>query len=119
AAGVVGADSGAIARFEDGTAVFVGRWDEREEMNFPVGLVLPMSDDGTLARVCRTGAAARIDDYASIDGDGARRVRESGVTTVVAAPILVAGDLWGGIAVGARAHRVLPPATEDRLQEFA
>src|SRR4051812_35826503 len=119
AAHVVEADSGAIARFQDGSAVIVGRWDERSELEFPVGLALSTSDDGTIARVYRTGAAARINDYAAIGGDGARRVRASGVTTVVAAPIHVAGGLWGAIAVGARAQRLLPPATEDRLREFA
>jgi signal transduction histidine kinase len=44
-------------------------------------------------------------------------VRETGVRSTVACPIVVEGELWGAIGVGSLA-RSLPPDTERRLADF-
>jgi signal transduction histidine kinase len=119
AASVTGGQAGAVIRFDDDEGVFVGRWDSGVSTGFPVGERIPLADDGAVARVHRTGEVTRIDDYGVLSGEVATRVRRSGMTSVVAAPIQASGATWGVLAVGTTADGVLPPETEDRLREFA
>src|SRR5262245_59992082 len=119
AGSVTGGQSGAVVRFEGDEGVFVGRWDSGVSRAFPVGVRIPLAQDGAIARVHRTGEGTRIDDYDGLSGEVATRVRTSGMTSVVAAPIQASGVNWGALAVGTTADVVLPPETEDRLREFA
>jgi signal transduction histidine kinase len=70
---------------------------------------------GLIANVLRTGQAARVDDYAAIEG-GEAYLRET-LRSAVAVPIHVNGRLWGMIAVGSGEGR-LPNGTEQRMSEF-
>jgi signal transduction histidine kinase len=64
------------------------------------------------------GAAPRIDDYWSLEGETAESVRAAGFSSVASAPVAVSGTLWGPISVGSLGDR-LPSETEERLLEFA
>jgi GAF domain-containing protein len=110
---LLGCDTAAIVRFEaDGWATVMGAHQARrapgERFEPDAGYVV--------ASVQRTGNAARYDtdDPAAA---GMRAVREEGIRSGAAAPIVVDGDLWGAITV-ASLHRSLPVSTERRLAEF-
>jgi signal transduction histidine kinase len=70
---------------------------------------------GLIATVMRTGQAARVDDYAAIDG-GEPYLRDA-LRSAVAVPIHVNGRAWGMIAVGS-GQGPLPPDTEQRMSQF-
>ena len=65
---LLGADGGAVVRFEGGTrGVLIGSWVHEEEPASLVGLSLPLAGASASARVYRTGRAARIEDYRALD----------------------------------------------------
>ena len=61
---LLGAQSSNMVRFDgDGTATVVGGWSDGDVRNVPVGDTVRMDGDTASARVCRTGAPARVDSY--------------------------------------------------------
>ena len=54
---------------------------------------------GAIAEVARTGQAARVDDYAGLDGPTAEHARRTGLRGAVAAPIFVDGRIWGALGL--------------------
>jgi signal transduction histidine kinase/putative methionine-R-sulfoxide reductase with GAF domain len=82
----------------------------------PVGVRIAFERDTLPDRVLRGARAARVDDY--------RRERDAdlaaqfGLRASVAAPITVAGQVWG-MLTATSAAAPLPAATEHRLEEFA
>ena len=118
-AGVLDAESAAVARFEDGTATFVGRWNERPPL-FPEPSQIALADDSAVSRVYRTGSAARVERYDEIDSEVSRRMRGEGYSCAAAAPVSLSGQLWGAVVVAATDVARLPPeTTERRLAAFA
>ena len=63
-----------------------------------------------------TAAPVRIDDWGGISGPTAEAMYRIGYRSTAAAPIVVAGTLWG--AVGIASEKPMPPDTENRLAEF-
>ena len=107
-----------MLRFEgDKSALVVAGSGDRSDI-FPVGLRIPLGGENAATRVFRTGLPARVDDYARATGPIAEKVLPSGLTSVVAAPIVVEGRRWGAIAVGTMGDDPLPPSTESRLAQF-
>jgi signal transduction histidine kinase len=68
--------------------------------------------------VFETGRSARIDNYAEAIGPLADDVREAGIRSAVATPIIVERRLWGMMAAGSSGEAPLPPDTESRLASF-
>jgi signal transduction histidine kinase len=68
--------------------------------------------------VLRTGAPARIDDWGGVKGGGeiADAIFRVGYRSSAAAPIVVAGALWGAVAIAS--EDPLPHDTERRLGAF-
>jgi signal transduction histidine kinase len=64
-----------------------------------------------------TGRPSRRDDDREGFGPTAEAVRELGIQSVVAAPIVVEGRLWGTIGILGRSAR-FPPDTERRMAGF-
>jgi signal transduction histidine kinase len=61
----------------------------------------------------------RVDDWTQFSGPLAHFVRDdAGVTSSVSSPIVVEGQLWGGLAVHTTQDQQLPPDTEGHLEEF-
>ncbi|HEY6692230.1 MAG TPA: GAF domain-containing sensor histidine kinase [Solirubrobacteraceae bacterium] len=83
---------------------------------FPVGVRLSLDGPSVSAAVLDSGRPARIDDYEGLEGSIAPRVRGSGIRSVVGAPIVVEGRVWGLICVGSRER--LPAGIETELQDF-
>jgi signal transduction histidine kinase len=70
----------------------------------------------TIGRVLYSGAPARIDDYSNLPGEIPKLMLRIGYRSTVSAPIVVAGILWGTVAVASA--DVLPPESEGRLAGF-
>src|SRR3954467_13643814 len=137
---LLGAESGLLLCYADDHdhATVVGHYSELDTGQFMIGTVLPVEGDSLTGTVPRTGRAGRMDGYEGVSGEIARRAREGGYRSVVAAPVVVAGGAggggcpWGGGARCVGAGRVwalrvaappreepLPPGTEQRIESFA
>ncbi|MFC5263142.1 GAF domain-containing protein [Kribbella qitaiheensis] len=107
----------AIFRFEsDGTATMMaGRGLLAEEMR--VGQRQTLESPSAIGTVQATGEPARYD----VDDTLRRRLpaflRDWGVRSAVASPIIVERRCWGGISIASR-RDPFPPATEQRMVEF-
>ncbi len=115
---VLEVNASAVFRFEgDDTATIVGRHSRAGDADaFNLGMRLPATEDTGIGRVLRTGAPARIHDYAERPGEIADNMRRMSYRSSVSAPIVVAGILWG--AVGIASAEPLPADTEARLGAF-
>jgi signal transduction histidine kinase len=83
----------------------------------PVGSRLKLESGMVLAKVARTGRAARVDDYRQASGFLGQVTRHTGIRCSVAVPIMVEGSLWG--SMGAATEREQFPAdTEERMAGF-
>lgn len=114
---LLGARSAGTIRFDDASAVVVGRWGTDGGGGFEVATPVPYTDpDGPTARLAREGG--RIDDYSDVPGEAARMMREAGYSAAVAAPILAGGRTWGALFV-LSAGAPFSPDAEQRLRDFA
>ena len=82
-----------------------------------VGDRRPLDGDSVARRVQRTGRAARVDDYAPLDGVLAVDAHARGFRSGAGAPIVVDGKLWGSVVAASR-EQVWPAGTEDRIGQF-
>jgi signal transduction histidine kinase len=114
------ADTAGIGRYEpDGTAVVVVGGAGEDLAKLPVGTRVELPDYTAPAVVWRTGRTAQVgeDLWSSMSDPVADRLRESGIRSVVASPVIVDGRLWGVVdAVTKRGP--FPAGTTDRLADF-
>ena len=101
------------------TARVVGAWSVDGKPRFPVGASLDLDGDTVVAKVLRSGTAQRVDRYEEASGTLAETVRRFGYRAAVAAPVTVAGRLWGVVAAATTSHDGLPEGVERRLGDFA
>src|SRR5258708_28376209 len=80
-----------------------------------------LEGDNIATRVIQSGHSARLDFAELLDAPGsiAARLREMGLRSTVAVPIVVEGQVWGMAAVGSSAPEPLPADTEARIADFA
>ena len=117
---VLGIEGTNLTRFEgDGTQTVLAGWSECGTPIFPVGPGVPLEGDAAVPKVSRSGRPERVDDYGEIDGELAEMIRTAGIASAVAAPIKVAGRLWGAIVATTGRPFSFPPDTEDRIAGFA
>jgi signal transduction histidine kinase len=113
-----GAEAG-IARFEaDGPGlVFAGL--SAGIRGISVGTRWELEDFLACTEVYRTGRPARSESrgWQGASGPIADVLRQNDPVSMVAAPIVVEGDLWGAITV-ADTHGSLPPNAEERVAKF-
>ncbi len=115
---ILEARASAVFRYEgDDTATVVGRHDRDNVGAFALGERIPVDQSMSIGRVLYGGAPARIDDYSILPGDVPKLMLRIGYRSTVAAPIVVAGILWGAVAVASA--EILPPESEGRLAGFA
>jgi signal transduction histidine kinase len=109
-----------MIRYEDdGFATVVGSWAASGTPSFPIGERVPVEGETVTAKLYRSGAPERVDDYAGVEGELAAKLREFGMRSVVGAPIHVAGRLWGAIMVTSELPYAFPAGTEERINSFA
>ena len=119
---LLGADAANLVRFVDLEAeegLIVGKWSEPGIPIAEVGTIVPL-DRGPLDRVRLTGRPARggVDDP-DMSPRLAARLKELGVTSLVAAPITVSGSLWGAVVVSVTGDKTFEETDEERISEFA
>jgi signal transduction histidine kinase len=107
------------ARYDSArTATVVGGWSEDGTLPIPVGTSLDLDRDTVVAKVLRTGEAQRV-RYEEASGSVAETLRRSGYRAAVAAPVSVAGGLWGALVAATESDEPLPEGLERRLCDFA
>ena len=106
---LLSAQAANLVRFgDDMTATAVGAWNDPSARLMPLGMTMPMDGDTATARVYRTGAPARVDNYAGFDGILAEAMRSAGFHSAVAAPVFLDGRLWGAMIVAQRPPEAVP-----------
>jgi GAF domain-containing protein len=113
---LLGTDALRIIRYDGESGVVIASSGEPEVT--PPGFRFPLDGETVAARIFREGKPARQDEYADVSGPIAESVRAAGIRSVVGAPVLVEGQLWGAITTGMTREEPLPPDTESRLGEF-
>jgi GAF domain-containing protein len=104
-----------LSRYEDDAVVVLA---DPQDSGFPVGSRWPFDGDSLSVRVRATGRMARIDDYSDVEGSAGARMRERDSRSAVGVPIVVEGNLWGILCVGAAASLLLPGDIEARIAGF-
>jgi signal transduction histidine kinase len=84
-----------------------------------VGERLALDGDAVAVRIRRTGAPARIDDYRTVEGTLAARLRDMGLRSGVGAPVTIDETTRGALIVGSASTTPLPVGTEARVGDFA
>jgi signal transduction histidine kinase len=114
------APNASVVRYEDDKrATIVGAWPDQADAEWPVGSSLSLDGDTVIVRVRRSGEPERVDGYERVGGALAERLRALGYGSSVAAPVRVAGRLWGVLVASAHAPEDLPVGAERRLLDFA
>jgi PAS domain S-box-containing protein len=107
------------ARFEtDGSATILATRGAADD-GLPEGTRFAIPAGSGIGKVLRTGRPARVDDFDAIEGPIGVALRKHGTGAAVAGPIIVAGRLWGAMAVSAGDPDALPPGSEHRVAQFA
>ena len=115
---VLGADFAAMLTFDDDRKVtLIASWSAAGR-GPRIGTRLPLEGDSVAVRIEDTGAPARMDGYADVEGGTAQFARDLGVRSTVGAPILVDGKLWGALVAATRGREPLPETAEARIAAF-
>jgi PAS domain S-box-containing protein len=114
---VLQVNASAVLRYEsDETATIVGRHNRDSIDVFRIGESLPAEAGSAVGQVLRTGQSARVDDWGGLIGEMAETIFRTGYRSTAAAPIVVAGALWGAVAIAS--EDPLVPESEIRLGGF-
>jgi PAS domain S-box-containing protein len=114
---VLQVNASAVVRYEtDRSATIVGRHNRDNIDVFRVGERLAAEPGTAIGQVLRTGASARVDDWGGLDAEIAETIFRTGYRSTAAAPIVVAGALWGAVAIAS--EDPLAPESETRLSAF-
>jgi PAS domain S-box-containing protein len=113
---ILGVPAISMIRFEsDRAATKIAGWGESP---FPVGTRWTLDDPSVMASVMQTGRPARIDDYATVAGAHADRVRGAGIRSGIGAPIVVEGKSWGVLIAFSTDPEPISADAESRLARF-
>jgi GAF domain-containing protein len=115
---LVGADAGALLRYEGGCNVAVMSSWTRTGRPPAIGTQHPITRGMASWQVLETRKPARVASYAGMPDPGAATARELGWQSAVATPVIVAGQLWGVAIVSSMTAEPLQIGTEQRLAQF-
>ena len=117
---VLGVESTNLVRFDGpDRGRVVGGWSLEAAPVFPVGQEVPLDGPTAVVKVSRSGRPERVDEYSHVGGELSERIRRAGIASAVAAPIKVAGRLWGAVVASSGRPYSLPAGTEERVADFA
>jgi GAF domain-containing protein len=81
---------------------------------------VPENDPGIASQVMKTGKPARVEDHSRVSGPVGEAARTLGVGSVAGAPVVVDGEAWGVLVVGAaRDGPALAADAGERLASFS
>jgi signal transduction histidine kinase len=114
---LLGADATGIARLEpDGAATVVARIGDLPDV-LPLGSRWTADPGLPIGITLRTGRTARSDVSVESSPDSLDAARRLGIRSVLAAPVVVEGHLWGSIAILGTRGQFLPD-TGQRMVGF-
>ncbi len=117
---LLGAATSNMVRFEDdGTATVEGAWSAPGTQAVPTGTKLALDSPTAAARIRATGRPARVDDFSTMPGTDAARLRHYRFTAAIGAPIALSGRLWGAVMVSTTEPEPFLPGAEQRIADFA
>jgi diguanylate cyclase (GGDEF)-like protein len=112
-ASMIGAGAAGILRLnDDGTTTVMGSWADRDGGRYLPGIVVPVRAGSDVQQALATGRPVRVDVHP--EGSPVERL---GYEASIVAPIVVAGESWGVLAVAAESAN-LGPDDEQRLMAF-
>jgi signal transduction histidine kinase len=115
---LVPVDVAGMARLEpDGTIRYVASWGRAVDF-IPVGSRWTLDGKNVATAVFETGRPTRVESQTGATGSLADLVRDIGVRSLVATPVVVAGRLWGELGAGSTREEPLPVDAEARLASF-
>jgi len=117
---LLGADNAGVGRFEaDGSAAVVVGGVGEKPVQLPVGERVELRDYLAPAIVWRTGRSARVDEqqWSNVSDPVADGLREAGIRSMVASPIIVEGRLWGMVTSSTR-QGPFPAGAAERMSDF-
>jgi signal transduction histidine kinase len=116
---LLGLPRASVVQYHGGqTATVVGAWSEDGKLRFPVGASLDLDGDTVVAKVLRTRTAQRL-EYKTATGSLAETMQDTGYRVAVAAPVTVAGRLWGALVAATTSDEPVADGLEQRLCDFA
>jgi signal transduction histidine kinase len=111
-------DRTSLSRYEsDGTVTVVATWS-RDGGRVPVGTRTILGGKNLSTQVSQTSRPGRMDSYADTSGALGTIIRERGLRSAVATPVIVAGRLWGVMIAASMSERRLPSDLAARLADF-
>ena len=116
-ADLLDASSVTLARYVDDVLTVVA--SRGRVRHVEVGEHYPVGGKNVTSSVLRTGQTARMDDFAVASGTIGDVARTAGVRSVVAAPLVVEGGIWGVLAAIWSDRPAPPDDTADRMSRFA
>ncbi|HEV3377245.1 MAG TPA: MASE1 domain-containing protein [Thermoleophilaceae bacterium] len=117
---LLGLPDAAVVQYDGArSASVVGAWSEDGDPVLPAGASLALDGNTVVAKVLQTGAAQRVERYEEASGSLAETLRSAGYRSAVAAPVTVAGGLWGALVAATTSDEPLPKGLERRLCDFA
>jgi signal transduction histidine kinase len=115
-AGVFGIPVAGVFRYEtDATWTVLGC---AGAVVLPIGSRWPVEADGLAGKILATRRAVRKDDLSEIPAPLGEAARAGRIGSGVGVPIVVDGDIWGWIALGARPGEQFPADAEERLGRY-
>jgi signal transduction histidine kinase len=117
---LLGADLAVLHLFRgDGTATTIASWSgDGGPILADRVTVSTLDGDSLAARIFESGAPARIDSYAGLEGEAADLARSLRLRSAVGAPILVQGKLWGALMAATRGVEPWAENAEARIAAF-
>jgi PAS domain S-box-containing protein len=117
---LLSADAAGVVRYEpEGRGTVVGTWSRSGVHHIPAGTSVDLESDTSVGHVYGTGQPGRSIGFEGPAGSLADRLGELGYRSSLAAPIRVAGRLWGALAVADFREEPLAEGSEQRLVRFA
>ena len=99
-------------------AVIVAGWSEGAA-HVPVGSTGLLDGRGLVGQILNTGRPSRVEDFEQVGGAVAGAMRDLGLRSGVAGPVVVGGRIWGALVACSAREVPLPAGTEDRIAAFA
>jgi signal transduction histidine kinase len=98
----------------------VAAWSNGEAPPVPVGHRGAIDEGrGILGRMLQSARPVRIEDFDEVGGIVAALMRELGIRSAAAGPILLGGRLWGALSAAWPDPDMMPTGAEDRVAAFA
>ncbi len=112
-------DTSGLLRLDGDQVTIVSGASSDPDSPVPVGLSAHIDRFSATKDALIGGRPARSDAARLGSHERTPELRRMGLQSAVAAPITVAGRVWGAIAIARRTQEPLPQTTETRLGDFA